>query len=301
MKPADQVTLLQGLAGPGFAASLARIDAEIVEKTAERGAAKRALDRVGAISEVAKVEPVDVGALSAELEEIERFNSEQLAAENALRDIMREGNEAIVDLERCKLAVLVATDRLRANTAALEAAAKPQLPRSSVDLRASLVAAGETNRRAQEYRDALIRIEQRSDLARAANDADDAIRHLREQRAELQATVSLPVDGVAFDESGLRVGGLPFEQLSSSERIRISARIGMALGPQLRVMFIKDGSLLDDRSFAELKALAAERDYQLWVETVGPGHGDAIVLEAGEVKEPSAPDVGPAVEIGGAL
>jgi hypothetical protein len=42
-----------------------------------------------------------------------------------------------------------------------------------------------------------------------------------------------------------------------------------------------DGSLLDKKSFEELKQIAVETDYQLWVETVGEGHGDSIEITEG--------------------
>ncbi len=94
----------------------------------------------------------------------------------------------------------------------------------------------------------------------------------------------LPLDDLTMTPTGeLRYKGVLFEQCAASEQIRIGLRIAMALSPILRVIFIADGSLLDNRSMAEVESFAASEEFQIWVERVGDPGPVGILLEDGEV------------------
>lgn len=105
-----------------------------------------------------------------------------------------------------------------------------------------------------------------------------------EKSAELSAA-KFPIDGLGFTDDGITFSGLPFEQASSAERIRVSAAMGLAMNPDLRVMLIRDGSLLGTEAMAMLGELAEERDAQIWVERVSDGAEVSVVIEDGSVKE----------------
>jgi hypothetical protein len=77
--------------------------------------------------------------------------------------------------------------------------------------------------------------------------------------------------------------GLPFDQASSAEQLRVSVAIAMAAHPKLRVLRIKDGSLLDERSLAMLEEMAEAADYQVWVERVDTSGAVGIVMEDGAI------------------
>jgi energy-coupling factor transporter ATP-binding protein EcfA2 len=96
-------------------------------------------------------------------------------------------------------------------------------------------------------------------------------------------SAKMPVEGLSL-AGRVMFNGLPFGQASDAERLRVSVGIAMAANPSLRVIRIKNGSLLDEDNLALLAKLAHERDYQVWVETVQRGAGPAIVMEDGEVK-----------------
>jgi DNA repair exonuclease SbcCD ATPase subunit len=109
------------------------------------------------------------------------------------------------------------------------------------------------------------------------------------QRRDALAKAQMPVEGLAFglDEKGkptVQFNGVPFEQASTAEQLRASTAIAMAGNPQLRVLRVKDGSLLDDDSMALLTEMAAKEDFQLWVEVVGTAGGVGIIMEDGSVK-----------------
>jgi L-lactate utilization protein LutC len=113
----------------------------------------------------------------------------------------------------------------------------------------------------------------------------ERIKEIDEQKAERLAQIDFPVEGLSLDEEGVLYNGLPFEQASSAEQLRVSAEIGFALNPTLRVMLVRDGSLLDDRSMELLRELAVRHNAQVWIEMVGTGQQVSIVIEEGRVAE----------------
>lgn len=133
----------------------------------------------------------------------------------------------------------------------------------------------------------------------------DALAERAKERNAALAEAEMPVPGLAFaiDEKGdatLTYEGLPFDkdQISTAVQLRVSTAIGMAANPQLRVLRIMDGSLLDEDSMRMLAEMADAEDFQLWVEVVGDG-GVGIVMENGLVRgepepEPEAEAAAPA-------
>jgi energy-coupling factor transporter ATP-binding protein EcfA2 len=92
-----------------------------------------------------------------------------------------------------------------------------------------------------------------------------------------------PLPTLEVDAAGhVLYAGVPFSQASAAEQVKVSAACGLALKPELRVLIIRDGSLLDDDSMASLEALAVEYDAQLFIERVGTV-GASVVIEDGEV------------------
>ena len=98
------------------------------------------------------------------------------------------------------------------------------------------------------------------------------------------AAAKMPIDGLGFDETGVTYGGMPLKQCSSSEQLRVSTAVAMALNPQIRVLRITDGSLLDSDNLATLEELARAHGFQIWVEKVDESGKVGIVIEEGRVK-----------------
>lgn len=99
------------------------------------------------------------------------------------------------------------------------------------------------------------------------------------------AEVKFPVEGLGVDaagDGGVLFNGLPFEQASAAEQLRASVAIGLALNPKLRVLLIRDGSLLDQDSLRLVAEMADQHDAQLWIERVEDG-GATVVIEDGSV------------------
>lgn len=94
---------------------------------------------------------------------------------------------------------------------------------------------------------------------------------------------AMPVAGLGFGPDSVTLGGLPFDQASAAEQLRVSLAIAMAANPTLRVIRIMDGSLLDDDGVKWLASFAAETDYQVWIERVDSSGKVGITIEDGGV------------------
>ncbi len=110
------------------------------------------------------------------------------------------------------------------------------------------------------------------------------LEELEELKAKGIKAAVLPLDGLGFDDTGVTYNGAPLKQASSAEQLRVSTAMGMALNPKLRMMHIRDGSLLDSKSLALLDDLAATNDFQLWIERVDESGTVGVVIEDGLVK-----------------
>ena len=87
----------------------------------------------------------------------------------------------------------------------------------------------------------------------------------------------------SVDGKAILFNGVPFSQCSSSERLRVSMAIAIAQNPGLKVIQIRDGSMLDSTSLALVSEMAEEHGYQVWVERVDETGTVGIVIEEGEV------------------
>ena len=103
------------------------------------------------------------------------------------------------------------------------------------------------------------------------------------QRAAAITAAQMPIEGISFGEGEVLFNGLPFVQSSSAQQLRVSVAIAMAANPKLRVLRIKDGSLLDESNLALIAEMAERDDYQVWIERVDASGKVGIVMEDGAV------------------
>lgn len=106
--------------------------------------------------------------------------------------------------------------------------------------------------------------------------------------ADAIKAVEMPIAGLGFGANHITYNGVPFDQASDGEQLRVSASIAMAGNPKLRIIRIQDGSLLDDDGIAMIADMAREKDYQVWMERVDKSGKIGIYMEEGEVKAVNA-------------
>lgn len=106
---------------------------------------------------------------------------------------------------------------------------------------------------------------------------------IAQDKATRIANAHFPVPGVALGEESVLYNSTPFHRLSTGEQILISTAIGMKLNPTLKVIFIHEGSELDDDNLAKMSAMAAAEGYTIWMTRVINDGKVGIYLEDGSI------------------
>jgi DNA repair exonuclease SbcCD ATPase subunit len=245
----------------------------------------------------APAEPVDVSELTAEMQRAGEHNAD-IATRKANREKAAEtitGKRRLAEVDRQRAVELRqqadeaerTAAEYEAQAAELEsriAAAGPlPAPIDVAELRARIDSAAATN-------EAVARRKDRADLERQAaaaeSNAEALTRQIEERtrkRADAIANAKMPVEGLSFGDGEVIYQDLPFAQACSAEQLRVSVAIAMAANPKLRVLRIKDGSLLDESGLQLIAQMAEEHDYQVWMERVDTTGRVGIVMEDGEV------------------
>jgi hypothetical protein len=245
-------------------------------------------------------EPVSSADILREMEEVRAANDVNEALRKRLALEKQELAGRIASCEHLTREIADIEDRLRDAKGQLQAALQSAKHRQEsvstfedqvaaiVDLDLSvfgprLASVEETNslvRQKREFADMAALLE--SKKADSAN-LTAKLETLDRNRADAMKATQMPIEGLTFDDDGVRYKGIPFRQCSSEERLRVSVAIGMALNPKLRVMFVRDGSLLDSKNRATLQRMAVNNQYQLWMEITDDSGILGIVFEDGEI------------------
>lgn len=157
-------------------------------------------------------------------------------------------------------------------------------PKDAAELEAQAESLEETNRKIRENAS---RAAVRADLEEKRSQAgslSEEIERLDAEKAEFLKECHYPVEGLDVTTDGVTFNGVPLEQCSQSEKIRVSMAVGMGLNPQLKVLLIKEGAYFDRNSMKLVCDMATEKGFQVWIERVGDGDVGAIVIEDGKIR-----------------
>lgn len=310
MQPAQQAETLRKLSGLHFDDLDARRREAYEERTAVNREGKAIKSRFDALphhqdapaSEVSSAEvlaELDAARTQQAANAHQRARASQLRQEAAAARMRADDKvAAIADLEQqlarmrdeAQLAILAAHEATTdAETAMANADALVDV--DDAPIRARLDGLEAANRKFRENAERE-RQEKALEALRAKSAAlTEAIQACDTERAERIAKAAIPVPGLGFDAEGfLTLNGVPFDQASSAERMRVSVAMGMAANPKLRVLLIRDGSLLDEDSLRLVGELAAEHDAQVWIERVEDDDHVGVVIEDGQVASAQVED-----------
>ena len=114
------------------------------------------------------------------------------------------------------------------------------------------------------------------------------IAEIDETKKSLIAEARFPVDGMSIDDDGVKLNGVAFANASTAEKLRTSFALACAKNPKLRVALIREGSMFDEDSLALIAGLAEETGTQVFMERVGKGEECSIIIQDGEVLQPTS-------------
>ncbi|WP_428043439.1 AAA family ATPase [Candidatus Avelusimicrobium faecicola] len=236
----------------------------------------------------APTERVDVAALVDKVEEINAKNASiaqrQRVRQTLLAENVRRGEEAkklqarLSEIEKENKAsaeqIGEITDYLRENKPQDTAFYSEKIKQAEqinavMDLRDNRALEEKTLRAAQ----------------KTADELTAQMQGLQEQKRAAIESAKLPVSGLEFGEGDLLLKGVPLAQLSAAEQLKLSMDIAMAENPKLRVLLLKDASLLDSESLDYVRQRAEAEGYQVWAERVAADGAVGFVIEDGELKQ----------------
>lgn len=262
---------------------------------------EHALLKVASAKEVVPKDPkidlapleADLAALMAKIKAAHAHNKLVDDAQSAVVAGEREEKQAcdqVIQARRTEIAEkseLDAHDEKLSQANAAAETARAATTQGRIDLgllRSQLAGVEETNRK---VRANVQKTEALKSLRAAEGKSETMSQQLEDlaaKKQELLAAAKFPVTGLGFNEDGVTFNELPLNQASSAQQLRISVAIAASMNPKLRVMLVRDGSLLDDANLALLKELCVSFNLQCWVERVGHGAECSVVIADGEVE-----------------
>jgi predicted ABC-type transport system involved in lysophospholipase L1 biosynthesis ATPase subunit len=211
----------------------------------------------------------------------------QEAYDKAVRDAASALKRSLAEADGLESDAKSAADAAAALEKKLFDAAPLPEPIDVAVLRRKIGEAKETNAAIASWKRA---IERKSTLTADAGALEAQAREITErmdarekEKQTAIAKAALPIRGLGFGDGVVTWNGIPFDQASSAEQLRVSMAIAMAANPKLRVIRIVDGSLLDEDSLAAIGEMAKAGDFQCWIEQVSSSGAVGIVIDDGAV------------------
>lgn len=297
MDAARQVETLRALLGIDTS-GLDAEEAELREKRLVRGRSLRELE--GSLAQLPPSEPdlsgkseIPVLDAVAALQEAEKTHQQRemtrreeaterlraAEAEARCRELQAEIERIQDRLEAAVEAREIALGKAEALRAALEES--PPLPElAPVRERISELEATNVRIRRQRERDGE---EARAQALRASvEECNQRLAEIVEERRSSIAGAEFPIPGMALTPEGIELNGLPLEQASQSQRLRVSVAMGLRMNADLRVMLCREASFLDEKNLSLMAEMAEQAGAQLWLERVGRDEATTVLIEDGQ-------------------
>ncbi len=259
-----------------IAAERQRVFDQRTEAGRDLKAAKGHADSLGAIDPDVPAEEISSADLFAQMDAAQAAEREREAAMTRTQNARHRVDQLQAELSAARQELDAAVDAQAAlGEGDPDLVARLREQRDTLDATNQAVRDNAARRAAQ---DAAKRLQD------SVDDMTATIQELDRMRDEALAAATFPVDGLGFDADGVTFQGVPFSQASAAEQIKVSLGMAMALNPELRVIRILDGSLLDTESMDTIATMARDNDYQVWIERVEDTSSSAIVINDGTVE-----------------
>ena len=243
---------------------------------------------------------VSVSGLMGELKERESVNYEnekqRLMLRQGIDDLKNQGielghlSEQITDLQvridelkRLETAKAKKVDITKASIEKAKPRIKALQDADEEEIRDQIANAETVNQQVRSNQSKKVLSEELTKKRNVSEKLTNQINQIDDSKTSQLAAAKFPVDGLSFSASEVLYNGIPFNQASSAEQLRVSVAMGIAMNPKLKVLLIRDGSLLDEDNLKMMADMAQEADAQIWLERVGKGQEVSVVIEDGEI------------------
>jgi DNA repair exonuclease SbcCD ATPase subunit len=266
-------TLMERL---GLSAQAATLDAQIADKAETRKIAKNAAEALQSRLEALEVppgtpdDPVDVAELGTKIATYKQLEAERGKLEEKVTNCASSLKRATEALAAAQKAWDAARDAEANATRMLESFnemnPKEGLASAIEEAQSKLSSANATNAAVTKKRDRKALSVQLAEAEGKTSRLTTELDKLREERLNLVRAAKLPVEGLELTESALLFNGAPLAQESTGNQLRVCSLLAMAEQPECRVLFLREGSLMNSANRAIIYEVAAERGYSVWEE-----------------------------------
>lgn len=299
LKPGEQANMLKKLVGLDFTKQDADRKRAYDERTLINRDLERAKAQRGSITPTPGLpaEEVKVSDLIAELNKIKETNRAVDDKQETLKQAMIEVKEIHDDIFALHKEIEAIQLKIKAKEATIDQAKAYQQQvtdelagMTKIDeapIMERINSAEDTNRKIRE-------INRYAQLDKQVKELQDQSEALTQKITDIEtfkndqvSKAKYPIEGLSFDEAGVMLNNLPFNQGSQARQLQAAIGIGMALNPTVKVILVRDASLLDDDSMAMVRDMAEKYDVQVWMEVVNSDDKAAIVIEDGHLRDES--------------
>lgn len=251
-------------------------------------------NRVGSLDLPEK--EIDIDGLLGQMEGASKFNVD-IEREEQSRAVRRSSalyNLSVAITKREQAAMLLReADEIEhdANADIAEINALPILaaPRETGALRTQIEEARTVNDRIRIRSEWLVAKASREELERESDALTEKMETRTRQKIDAISNAKMPVEGLSFGDGMVLFNGVPLSQASAGQKIVVALEIAMAANPKVRVILIRNASLLDETSLRLVAERAAARGYQVWQEFVDTSGKVGIVFEDGAITKVNKP------------
>lgn len=241
--------------------------------------------------DAAAQEPRNVADLVQQVQDLTAMRAEAVKERAERARAQQEVDRKRAEVEALRQKAMALQAEVKARLPYLEAPPSTEEPETFDQ---AIAEAGELMRTAQEHNEGVAQArrqaERRAELDARAQQAEAQAQELtqameaRQQAKEgALAAAAFPVPGLSLGDGQVLFGGVPLAQASSAEQLRVSTALAMSANPAVKVVLIREGSLLDEDGLRLVATMAAEQGYQVWVEAVSNRTDVGIVIEDGQV------------------
>lgn len=293
LKPKEQINYMLEVTGlqakaDEIAARRSKTDSEYTVVNADKRRLTGLLDSLPAPSAGLPETPHDLSEIDNQIDALAGKHAEYAKLQNDITMAEREVQRSLDDIASVEqqLATLKQTlEQRKKNLEAVLVAAKAfTAPPDPSELRAqrqNLAAENEKLAASLQWKTV------RAELSAKEQELDvltDRKKALDGEKAALLSSGELGIDGLTFSEDSLFYNGVPLNDCSDSEKIRIAMQIAMQDQGKLKLVIIREGSLIDTDGKRLIHQIATEKGVRVIAEVVDSTGEYGIVFEEGAVK-----------------
>ena len=221
--------------------------------------------------DIEETEEIKVGDLTAKLQKAIALNQEltnRVEANERLKQSAIAGKKTIEEL-KAKVAAMEAT---LADAREKYKAEKDDLaltfPEDIDAINAEIQSIESKNSKIRHNKQVALELAEKTTKQALYDAVDTELESIRADRLKLILEANMPIPGLTVDDDGILYNDIPLSQCSDGAKLMIGVAISMALNPTVRIILIKDGSLLGPKNMAMLEKVIKDKDFQLLIERV---------------------------------